>query len=217
MNHYKPEWSRFVAKFKGHKVSLLDVKSFAAKAVRDGDENAAIRWMRILYENNAKCWKQLLIRSVEDMAMADLTVMDSVLLLKRRLKKRIHRISLVAKEIEDSHQSEWLCIILATMIVCRAQKHRATDHAAIWFRENPTWMPPITQEVFEAARDASKDAAEGKLPAVPDKVWDRHTQRGRHMGRGMNHFKEVASKLKNEATGLAGFVPPQVKGGTNGK
>jgi hypothetical protein len=66
MNHYKPEWSRFVAKFKGHKVSLLDVKPFAAKAVRDGDENAASRWMRILYENNAKCWKQLLIRSVED-------------------------------------------------------------------------------------------------------------------------------------------------------
>jgi hypothetical protein len=210
MNHYKPEWSRKVAMFKGKPVSLLDIKSFAAKAVRDGDENAAIRWMRILYENKAKVWKQLLVRSVEDIAMADLTAMDAVLLLKRRLKKRVHRISLVAKEIEDSNQSEWLCIVLATMIVCRAKKHRATDHAAIWFRENPTWMPPITQEVFDAAKAAARDIAEGKLPAVPDKVWDRHTQRGRSMGRDMQHFKEVASKLSNEAVGVAPFTRPKI-------
>lgn len=211
MNHYKPEWSRFVAQFKGHKVSLLDVKSFAAKAVRDGDENAAIRWMRILYVNGCKVWKQLLTRSVEDIAQADLSVMDEVLLLKRSLKKRIHRLSLVYKEIEDSNESEWLCIILATMIVCRAQKQRATDHAAIWFRENPTWMPPITQEVFDAAKAAAKDIAEGRLPAVPDKVWDKHTARGRAMGRGTQHFKEVASELKNEAD-VVGFHPPQIKG-----
>ena len=212
MNYYKPEWSRIVATFEGKKVSLLDIKSCAAKAVRDGDENAAIRWMRILYDNNCKVWKQLLIRSVEDIAMADLSVMDEVLLLKRSLKKRVHRISLVYKEIADSNESEWLCIILATMIVCRAQKHRATDHAAIWFREHPTWMPPMTQEVFDAAKAASKDIAEGKLPAVPNKVWDRHTNIGRAMGRGIQHFKEVASELNNEAVELDDFTPPQVKG-----
>lgn len=211
MNHYRPEWSKHVATFKGYKVSLLDVKSFACKAVRDGDENAGIRWMRILYDNKCKVWKQLLIRSVEDIAQADLSVMDEVLLLKRSLKKRIHRLSLVYKEIEDSNESEWLCIILATMIVCRAQKHRATDHAANWFRDNPTWMPPITQEVFDAAKATAKDIAEGKLPAVPDKVWDKHTGLGKKMKRGQKHFAEVASKLKNEAVGLQPFVPPQVK------
>lgn len=136
--------------------------------------------------------------------------MDSELLLKCRLKKRIRRISLVAKETKDNNQSEWLCIILATMIVCRAQKNWATDHAAIWFRENPTWMPPITQEVFDAAKAAVKDIAEGNLPAVPDKVWDRHTQRGRSLGRDMQHFKEVASKLKNEAVGVEPFAPPKI-------
>ena len=214
MSRYKPEWSNHVLDFvredgTTERISLLDVKSFAAKAVRDGDEAAALRWMWILYDQGAKVWKQLLVRSVEDIGMADLCVMDHVYALKHRLWNRLERIGDIYDEIKDSKRSEWLCIILATMIVCRARKNRATDDAAIWFRENPTWNPPVAQEVFDAAKLVEKDFEQGTLPllAADGKVWDKHTARGRKMKRGEEHFKQIASKLKNEAD-VQGFTAP---------
>ena len=208
---YKPEWSRFIATFKGHKVSLLDMKSFAHKAIRDGDEAAAIGWMRVLYTNGAKCWRQLCIYTVEDIGLADLNTMDEVLLLKtkRGLKKRIRRLGLIHDEIENGH-TEWLAIVLATIICARAKKNRLADDACIWFKKNPTWLPAITQADFDAAKSVADAVDAGVLPAVPDKVWDKHTGRGRAMGRGMKHFEETASKVKNAAVGIQPFAAPKI-------
>jgi hypothetical protein len=213
-----PEWSQFVGTYKGKKVSVLDVKSFLHKAVRDGEENEAIRWQRVLFEKKARCWKQLLIHCVEDIGLADIGVMDDVLLLKRGFKKRIKRLEMVYREIAESRtHPEWLCIVLATVIVCRARKHRFTDNISIWIKENHGKMPPITQEMWETAKRESKAAIEdirsGKLPAIPDKALDKHTGIGKKMKRGLEHFKNKASALKNEALEIEDFVPPNWKDG----
>jgi hypothetical protein len=208
---YTPEWSRHVATYKGHKVSLLDVKSFAHKAIRDGDEAAAIGWMRVLYTNGAKCWKQLCIYTVEDIGLADLNTMDEVLLLKtkRGLKKRMHRLGLIYDEIRDGH-TEWMVIVLASIICARAKKNRITDDACIWFKKNPTWLPAITQADFDAAKDVTEAVDAGILPPVPDKAWDKHTSLGKKLKRGLKHFEEVASKVKNAAVGIQPFAAPKI-------
>jgi hypothetical protein len=222
-NHYTPEWSRFVGKVfyrdkddpedkgKWHKITLLEVKSFAHKCIRDGDYKAAVRWMRLLYDNGAKCWKQILIYAVEDIGKADLSVMDHLLLLKCAVKKRIKRLEMVYKEIEDGH-TEWMCIALATTIASLAWKHRLTDNITIWIKGNLDKFPPITPEMWEMAKKEGEaailDIKAKKLPPVKDKYFDKHTALGKKMERGLKHFLEVSSAIKNEALDQPDFTPP---------
>jgi len=69
-------------------------------------------------------------------------------------------------------------------------------------REHPTYKPPTPEEVVTASENTVQ-------PPIPDKVYDMHTTEGRKRKRGMQHFKEVASKLTNEST-VPGFVAPIV-------
>jgi hypothetical protein len=87
-------------------------------------------------------------------------------------------------------------------ICCRAQKCRSADEAAIWFRENPTYKPPMPEETAALNRD---DLPE---PTIPDKVYDQHTAEGRRLGRGMEHFKAEGAQLQNKSNVMP-FTPPK--------
>jgi hypothetical protein len=181
-----------------------EARSAAQKAVRDGDENAGCYWIRQLFFVGYDVWKALIIFAVEDVGIADLSVRDHVLALMQaadRCKPKDHRPDLQCVKDACKNHPDLLCAIEAMQICCRAQKCRAADEAAIWLRENPTYKPPTPEETAALNRD---DLAK---PVVDDKVIDRHTNKGRRMKRGMDHFKQEASQLKNKSNVIP-FVPP---------
>lgn len=77
---------------------------------------------------------------------------------------------------------EWqMPLGLGILALCRAKKSRIGDH-------------------FQTAM--LKRRADGWKPPIPDEARDKHTSRGKQMGRGHRFFVEVGSKLVNEATQL---------------
>ncbi len=171
--------------------TLVEVaRSAAQKAVRDGDETAGVYWIRQLYLVNRHVWKMLAIFAVEDIGIADLTVKAHILELEQ-----------LASKCEDARRSDLLHVITAMMICCRAKKSRAADNACVWLRENPTYTPPSPKEIEGVAK------METVQPAIPDKVYDMHTNEGRRMGRGLEHFVKEAAALTNESD-VEPFAPP---------
>jgi hypothetical protein len=185
--------------------TVVDIaRSAAQKAVRDGDENVGVYWMRQLFFVGYDVWKALIIFAVEDVGIGDLSVRDHVLGLMQaadRCKPKDHRPDLQCVKDACKNHPDLLCVIEAMQICCRAQKCRAADDAAIWLRENPTYKPPTPEETAALNRD---DLAK---PVIHDKVFDRHTNKGSRMKRGMDHFKQEASQLKNKSNVIP-FVPP---------
>src|ERR1700688_4813939 len=153
--------------------TVVDVaRSAAQKAVRDGDENVGVYWMRQLFFVGYDVWKALIIFAVEDVGIADLSVRDHLLALMQaadRCKPKDHRPDLQCVKDACKNHPDLLCVIEAMQICCRAQKCRAADDAAIWLRENPTYKPPTPEETAALNRD---DLAK---PVIDDKVIDRHT------------------------------------------
>jgi hypothetical protein len=185
--------------------TVVDVaRSAAQKAVRDGDELAGCYWMRQLFFVGYDVWKALTIFAVEDVGIADLSVRDHVLGLMQaadRCKPKDHRPDLQCVQDACKNHPDLLCMIEAMQICCRAQKCRAADDAAIWLRENPTYRPPTPEETTALNRD------DLPKPVIDDKVIDQHTANGRRRKRGMDHFKQVASQLKNKSNVIP-FTPP---------
>lgn len=80
------------------------------------------------------------------------------------------------RKAKDQSGSERLHLLHAVMLLCRAPKSRIVDHAYM--------------VVYEGER----------VPiAVPDFALDKHTGRGRRMGRGEAHFFDEAARLENAA------------------
>jgi len=172
--------------------TLVDVaRSAAHKAVRDGDEQAGVYWMRQLYFAGRDVWKALSIFATEDVGLADLSVKTHVLELQK-----------LAENCKDERNSDLLHVIQAMQICCRAKKSRAADDAAIWFNEHPTFNPPTPQET------AALNSEGLPRPAIDDKVYDRHTTVGRHKKRGMEHFKNEGAQLRNESEVMP-FIAPK--------
>jgi hypothetical protein len=170
--------------------------SGAHKSVRLGDENNAIYWIKELYYTNAegRCniniWKQVHIYACEDIGLADMTV-----------KTHILELELIAEKCKDNRQSDLMMVIEAVLICCRAKKSRAADNAIIWFNhKNPTYRPPMREEIVVIAKTNQPK------PVLPDDspIYDRHTAKGRQMGRkgkaGIEHFLKEGAKLENESS-----------------
>jgi hypothetical protein len=91
------------------------------------------------------------------------------------------------------------------LLVCRAKKSRAADNANVWFEQNQTYVPPTPEEIKHYESD------DLPTPVIPpdSKIYDKHTARGRKMGRGLEHFLKEAAVLKNESD-VAPFQAPVV-------
>lgn len=186
-----PPWG----KIDGTKVEVIF--SAAHKCIRRGNETDAIAWLQRLYLNGFDVWKQLHLYAVEDVGLADLSI-----------PKHIQTLEATAKRIKDDHNSDWLAIIEAVMLMCRAQKSRATDDAAIYFRENPDYMPP-TEEIQEVF-----DAGQLPKPVVRPDYLDKHTTEGRKNGRGLEDFMKTETAALANKSDVSGFKPPSLPSGT---
>jgi replication-associated recombination protein RarA len=174
-----------------------EVISMLQKCVRRGLEGDALYLVKQLYHGRKQkmfgcdIWRHLLVYSVEDVGLADVTMVSRILDLERAAKR------VVSKD----HNADLLMIVEAVMILCRTEKSRAVDNAIHWFDDKPNYVPPTMEELGSAANEDQPS------PAEMDDAIDKHTTRGRHMGRGDEHFFTNGTKLENESD-VAPFQAP---------
>jgi replication-associated recombination protein RarA len=151
-----------------------EVASAFQKAIRRGEEREAIFWATELdltgYGNYV--WKRMRVIASEDVGLADPHLTTTIRTLYENWKE-----SRKGNEYVP-YAGGKLFFIHAVILLARAQKSRMVDHALMVF--------------YEGDREAMG-------MEIPDHALDRHTGRGRKMGRGQEHFFEEGAQLANRA------------------
>jgi hypothetical protein len=184
-----PPWCPKAPSTDGYRFDL--VISALQGYVRDGNEGEAVKRVIQLYEAGYKVWPRLCTFAEEE---AGLSAID--------LTRMVAELEETAKKVKtEDHRRDLLCMVKATMLVCRAKKSRAVDNAIHWFDLYDGEVP--TNEEVKALAESTEPPA-----PIPDKAYDKHTQEGRNRGRGIEHFLEEKASLTNESD-IAPFQPPQ--------
>jgi replication-associated recombination protein RarA len=176
---HKPEGTQPRARFAdlttpgGHRCD--EVASALQKSIRRGLEREALYWASELdlagYPDYL--WRRLRVIASEDVGLAAPEVALQVRALSENFAdQRKHNV----KSKTGSRPGERLFIVQAVLILVRAPKSRIVDHAVM--------------AVYEGEREPLE---------VPDFALDRHTKRGRQLGRGQQHFFDVGAVLAGES------------------
>jgi replication-associated recombination protein RarA len=157
----------------GH--SLPEVVSALQKSVRRGLVDDALYWAVDVYLSGYAeyAWKRLRIMCSEDVGLADPTLPAVIQALYQSYADQAKK----TKASQDQHAPERLFFVHAVILLAMAPKSRMVDHALIHH--------------FNRHAEAHRP--------VPDCALDKHTQRGRQLGRGVDHFFDEGSKLENQA------------------
>jgi len=148
---------------------LWEAASALQKSIRRGDEDGALFWATELDKSGfgEYVFKRLKIIASEDVGLAE-PLLPAVL-------ESLYSNWIVQRKKKDTdHNPERLFLVHAVLLLVRARKSRIVDHALIAYYNN------------------DEDVRE-----VPDYALDKHTIRGRRMGRGFKHFFEHGAKLEN--------------------
>jgi replication-associated recombination protein RarA len=147
-----------------------EVSSALQKSIRRGLEEDALYWCAEFYKARPHgIWKRLRVIASEDIGIAS----PSAALTVRALYE-----NWIANEDEGQ-----LYVVHAVLLLVHAKKSRLVDHATIAAfgpRENG-------YKTLLAKRE------------VPDYAVDKHTERGRKLGRGFKHFFDDGAQLGNRA------------------
>jgi replication-associated recombination protein RarA len=137
-----------------------EVTSAMQKCIRRGQDEPALFWATELDLSGfgEYVWKRLRIIASEDIGPSTAGIAGEVRALYCHWLDQ-------RKKKDAKHAPERLFLVHAVLVLCRSYKSREVDHALIVF--------------YEGARE--------RRP-IPDFALDRHTQRGRRMGRGWKHF-----------------------------
>lgn len=152
-------------------LDFFEVSSAFQKCVRRGMEDEAMYFAVELHESNYQeyLWKRMRIIASEDIGLADPMCAVQIRTLYENWKQQFQDDK---KSDKTSHR---LFVSQAVLILCRAPKSRLVDHFNIWhFRSHDTTYIPI-----------------------PDFAFDKHTKRGKKLGRGLHHFFDEGAKLEN--------------------
>jgi replication-associated recombination protein RarA len=150
--------------------STDEVISALQKCIRRGMEQHALFWAVELYNSGYDewCWKRLRIMASEDVGLAEPHIPGTI--------HALYQLYIELKKKKDDYQKpERLQLTHAVLLLARAKKSRIVDNALIYF-----WQSHETDR-YE----------------IPDFALDKHTQRGRQMGRGIKHFIDEGSSLAN--------------------
>ena len=152
------------------KYDFFEVSSAFQKAIRRGDEEVALFFATELETSGygEYAWKRMRIITSEDVGLAEPTMPATIWALYEMYVAQ-------KKKKDDNSGSEALFLIHAVLLLCRAKKSRLVDWAiiALW-SEHPS-----------------------RHMEVPDYAFDKHNQKGRSMGRGLDHFYQEGTKLEN--------------------
>jgi replication-associated recombination protein RarA len=161
----------------GH--SLPEAVSAFQKSVRRGLVDDALYWGVDMYLTGYAeyAWKRLRIMCSEDVGPAEPTLPAVIQALYQSYQDQLKK----SKASGDKNAPERLFFVHAVILLARAKKCRIVDHALIYH--------------FNRHAEAHRE--------VPDCALDRHTVRGRSMGRGVDHFFDEGSRLENVDEGIA--------------
>jgi hypothetical protein len=150
-----------------------EVASALQKSIRRGEEREALFWATELELSGfgAYVWKRLTIIASEDVGLAEPLLPVLVRTLQANWSEERKR-----QKTPGFEGFFRVYLVHAVIALARARKSRLCDHALVvmYGQERPR-------------------------PEIPDHALDRHTKRGRELGRGGEHFVEVGSLLANEA------------------
>jgi MgsA AAA+ ATPase C terminal len=149
-----------------------EAASALQKAIRRGEEEQALFWASELdlAGYGAYVWKRLRIIASEDVGLAD---PEAVLLTRALYENWLDQRK--ADRAGGNPLNASMFLVHAVIVLARAGKSRLVDHALA-----------VTYLGERPARE------------VPDWALDKHTERGRRMGRGLDHFFTEGATLANE-------------------
>jgi replication-associated recombination protein RarA len=153
-----------------HGYDHYELLSALQKCIRRGMEYEATHFAAELEEfNPTMLWNRLKIVASEDIGPANPTMP----LLIENMQKQYQTEK--AKLAESTHK---LYLTNAIVCLCRSQKSRITDD--------------LQTVVY-------KEREKGKFLSIPDFAFDKHTIRGKAMGKGIEDFFTEGNKVVNEA------------------
>jgi replication-associated recombination protein RarA len=151
---------------------LPEVVSALQKCIRRGPVDDALYWAVDMYLTgyDEYCWKRLRIMASEEVGPAEPDLPATIDALYRTYAD-------LKKKKDEAHAPQRLQLVHAVILLATARKNRIVDHALIHHFGN---------------HDKLKRE-------IPDYALDKHTARGKRMGRGAAHFFFEGIKLENES------------------
>ncbi|MDZ4819198.1 MAG: hypothetical protein SGJ20_09525 [Planctomycetota bacterium] len=161
----------------GHR--MTEAASALQKTIRRGLVDDAIYWAADIYLSGfgEYLWKRLRIITSEDIGPADRYLPATIAALHANYQE-----ALAAGKKGAKFTGERLYVFHAVVLLATAPKCRIVDHVMIHH--------------LRCHAELKRD--------VPDYALDQHTQRGRKLGRGVDHFF-------NEGTTLSNYVDDEYK------
>ena len=149
---------------------LAEVVSALQKAIRRCQVDDALYWAVDMYLTgyDEYCWKRLKVIASEDVGPAEPHLPATLAALYQTYTE--------LKKKKDPHDPQKLQFVHAVILVAQARKSRVVDHALIHHFCNHAQLKR----------------------EVPDCALDKHTLRGKQMGRGFDHFFAEGGRLENE-------------------
>lgn len=150
-----------------------EVISALQKEIRRGHEESALFWALELcpqFENHL--WKRLVVIVNEDIGLA-----NPPLLMLVPSQKQVYF------ELRSTGAPEAKLVLTNTILaMSRSPKSRLADHC-----------------LCAVAQAKLREHARGCNPPIPDYALDKHTARGRSLGRGFDHWLEHGTQLHPES------------------
>lgn len=150
---------------------LPEVVSALQKSIRRGLEDDALYFATDMYLSGYAeyAWKRLRIITSEDVGLADLDMPVRI--------QALYALWVEQRKKKDAHhEPERLFFVHAVLLLARAPKNRTVDDALVFH-----WG-----QHANIKRD------------IPEYAIDRHTARGKQLGRGVEHVFEVGYHLEHQ-------------------
>lgn len=154
---------------------FYEVSSAFQKCIRRGMEEDAVYWGLELYEGNFHlyAWKRMMIMAVEDVGLANPDLVGQLLSLKQADEW------LQKNDTKGRGNPSSLHFMQAVLLLVRSPKSRLIDEAMFYYAR-------LRQDISQRKE-------------IPDFAFDKHTMKGKQMGRGFKHFFEEGAHIENEA------------------
>ncbi len=154
---------------------LFEVTSAFQKSVRRGLEVEAMYWAMEMEEKyHAYLWKRITVIASEDIGLAD----SNIAILINSLKSSY-------EESKKKDRDERLLFVShAILALCRSKKSREVDEFIHYYIINHTslYKTPVKM-------------------SIPEFAYDKHTAKGKRIGKGVAHFWTEGATLENDIGG----------------
>lgn len=152
-------------------LDFYEASSAFQKCIRRGLEDEAMQFAVELHEGGfgEYLWKRMRVIASEDVGLGEPMACVVVRALYENWKEQ-HK-----EDKTSGKTTHRLYVAQAVLYLSRCKKSRLVDHFNIWhFRSD-------------------------EVPSIPNFAYDKHTSKGKRMGRGLDHFFEEGAKLENMA------------------